>query len=71
MMTRPARPRQFRAAALALVVALAATGLAAADDAQAPPPAARPGFLHQLKVWWDNSVSFVDHTIPGNRQHGR
>jgi hypothetical protein len=65
MMTRPARPTHFRAAALALFAALAATGLAMADDPQPPPPAAHPGFLHKLKVWWDDSVSFVDHTIRG------
>ncbi len=64
MMTRPPKPRHSRAAALALFAALATAGMATADDAQ-PPPASRPGFLHQLKVWWDDSVSFVDHTIRG------
>ena len=25
-----------------------------------PEPGNRPGFLHQLKVWWDDSVAFFD-----------
>lgn len=32
-----------------------------------PPPSERPGFLHQLGVWWNDSVSFFDKTIRGTR----
>jgi hypothetical protein len=29
------------------------------------PTPARPGFLHQMKVWWDQSVTFFDAKIKG------
>lgn len=32
-----------------------------------PQPAGRPGFLHQLKVWWDDSAWFFDQGIKGTR----
>ena len=32
-----------------------------------PLPAERPGFLHQLKVWWDDSMAAIDQTIKGSR----
>jgi hypothetical protein len=28
-----------------------------------PAPAEKPGFLHQLKVWWDASINFFDRGI--------
>jgi hypothetical protein len=28
-----------------------------------PPAANKPGFLHQLKVWWDDSIAAVDEKI--------
>jgi hypothetical protein len=28
-----------------------------------PPPADKPGFLHQLKVWWDDSIGFFGAKI--------
>jgi hypothetical protein len=35
------------------------TAAAPASPAQ-PPAAERPGFLHQLKDWWDNSIAVFD-----------
>jgi hypothetical protein len=32
-----------------------------------PPPPARPGFLHQLKVWWSDSATFIDGKIKDTR----
>lgn len=32
-----------------------------------PPPANRPGFFHQLKVWWDDSIAFFDRGIKDTR----
>ncbi len=32
-----------------------------------PPVANKPGFLHQLKVWWDQSVAFVDTRVKDTR----
>lgn len=33
----------------------------------APSPAAKPGFLYQLKVWWDDSVSYFGAKIKDTR----
>lgn len=33
----------------------------------APPAAFQPGFLHQLKVWWDDSTAFIDRKIKETR----
>jgi hypothetical protein len=66
-------------ALLATAVLAAANGNVAAQDSQAPgppaaaapavppqpPPAAQPGFLHHLKVWWDDSIALVDRGIKG------
>ncbi len=42
----------------------AAKQAAPALPPQPPPPAAfQPGFLHQLKAWWDESAAFVDRKI--------
>jgi hypothetical protein len=73
-MTKFAPAKCFRGAAfLALLVLALSAGMAAAEDGTppAPPPAAaapglppqpppvdKPGFLHQLKVWWDDSLGF-------------
>ena len=76
-MKRSDHLRRLCAAAFAASLAIAAAGLAGAEDnpapaappaaaAQAPdapssgtglaqPPANRPGFLHQLGVWWNDS----------------
>lgn len=74
-MTRFAKQKCFCGGALvAIALALpAAAGGAFAEDGQTPPgaaapvqpapqppPASRPGFLHQLKVWWDDSVAVFD-----------
>jgi hypothetical protein len=32
-----------------------------------PPPADKPGFLHQLKVWWDDSLGFLDTKLKDTR----
>jgi hypothetical protein len=34
---------------------------------QPPPAAFQPGFLHQLKVWWDDSIGFLDDKIKDTR----
>lgn len=40
--------------------------IAAAPVGSPPPDAAnRPGFLHQLKVWWDNSIAMFDSKSKG------
>lgn len=33
----------------------------------APPAAFQPGFLHQLKVWWDDSTAFIDQKVKETR----
>jgi hypothetical protein len=73
-MTRFLKRQTFRSAALvALIVLALSAGVAVAEDNPAPapapaatapalppqpPPADKPGFLHQLKVWWDDSLGF-------------
>jgi hypothetical protein len=67
-MTRAGNSQYLRAAVVALplvaVLCAAAAGAVHADDGQAPaagtlpaqpPPANKPGFLHQLGVWWNDS----------------
>src|SRR5258707_56660 len=67
-MTGSGKSRLFWAAAIAVsvAVALAAAPIdpAGADDGQTPAPGAipaqaspanKPGFLHQLEVWWNDS----------------
>ncbi len=31
------------------------------------PPADQPGFLHQMKVWWDDSIAVLDDKIKDTR----
>jgi len=38
-----------------------------APSVPAQSPTEKPGFMHQLKVWWDDSVSFIDATIKDTR----
>jgi hypothetical protein len=70
------------AAMFALALA-ASAGRAVAEDNQAPaaaqqqppappipqqsPPGNQPGFLHQLKGWWDDSITFFDQGIKDTR----
>jgi hypothetical protein len=70
------------AGAALLILALAAT-LSFAEDQPAPasaappaatsplppqpPPADKPGFLRQLKVWWDDSLGLFGKGIEGTR----
>jgi hypothetical protein len=68
------------AALLVTALVAGANGKAGAEDNQAPPPAAtapslrpqpppagRPGFLQQLKVWWNDSIGFFDRGIKDTR----
>src|SRR5271168_2690845 len=74
-MTGSGISRLFWAAAivlpLAAAVPVAICGVARADDGQAPAPAPgaipaqpsqanKPGFLHQLEVWWNDSFGDFD-----------
>jgi hypothetical protein len=68
-------------ALLAAALSIAAAGRAAAENSQAPappvaaaptippqaPPGNSPGFLHQLKVWWDQSIAVFDAKIKDTR----
>jgi hypothetical protein len=81
-MTGFAKPWIVGAAVAALLAALPATaGIAVAQNSQPaagapaatpatppqPPPPAQPGFLHQLKAWWDDSAAFIDRKINDTR----
>ena len=79
-MTRAENSRYLRVAAIALPLAVvlwaAAAGVVHADDSQAPaaeavpaqpPPANKPGFLHQLGVWWSDSFGDIDAKMKAAR----
>jgi hypothetical protein len=78
-MTRAGNSRYLRVAAKALPLAVvlwaAAAGVVHADDSQAPaagaspvqPPANKPGFLHQLGVWWNDSFGDIDAKMKAAR----
>ena len=59
-----AQTNQTPAGAPAEPAAPAAPSGTPAIPPQPPPPAAfQPGFLHELKVWWDNSTGFIDQKV--------
>jgi hypothetical protein len=79
-MTRAGNSQYLRVAAIALPLAAAlwaaAAGVVHADDSQAPaagavpaqpPPANKPGFLHQLGVWWNDSFGDIDGKMKAAR----
>jgi hypothetical protein len=79
-MTRTGNSRYLRVTAIALPLAVvlwaAAAGEVHADDSQAPaaaaspaqpPPTNKPGFLHQLGVWWNDSFGDIDAKMKAAR----
>jgi uncharacterized membrane protein len=79
-MTRAGNSRYLRVVAVALPLAVAlwaaASGVVCADDSQAPAagaapaqplPANKPGFLHQLGVWWNDSFGDIDAKMKAAR----
>jgi hypothetical protein len=79
-MTRAGNSQYLRVAAVALPLAVvlwaAAAGVVHADDSPAPaagavpaqpPPATKPGFLHQLGIWWNDSFGDFDAKMKAAR----
>jgi hypothetical protein len=79
-MTRAGNSQHLRVAAIALPLAVvlwaAAASVVCADDSQAPaaaasparpPPANKPGLLHQLGVWWNDSFGDIDAKMKAAR----
>ena len=79
-MTRAGNSRYLRVVAVALPLAAvlwaAAAGVVHADDSQTPaagalpakpPPANKPGFLHQLGIWWNDSLGDFDAKMKSAR----